>query len=146
MPTLTPTQSQAIRALLTHRSIRSAASTVGVNERTLRRWMQNPEFRFQVEQSQRDALSEVTASLQASAAAAVECLTAIVGRPSADSHVRVAASRTLLEYAYGATTRNYILRELERPSPIPVQTLPADPETPGNARIHPHTKGGSMPS
>ena len=67
---LTPTQTQAVRALLLNPTIKSAASAVGVNERTIRRWMKNPEFRFQVEQSQRDALSQVTARLQDAAGSA----------------------------------------------------------------------------
>lgn len=43
--TLTTQQRRAIAALLAHTTLQDAATTAQCNERTLRRWLQDPDFR-----------------------------------------------------------------------------------------------------
>ena len=42
---LSITQRRGLLALLTHPTIRQAAESIGVHERTVRRWLANPNFR-----------------------------------------------------------------------------------------------------
>ncbi|MEZ5365619.1 MAG: hypothetical protein R2748_25640 [Bryobacterales bacterium] len=42
---LSAIQRRGLLALLTHPTIRKAAQSIGVHERTVRRWLENPNFR-----------------------------------------------------------------------------------------------------
>jgi len=58
-------------ALLTEHSIQDAARKVDVSERTLRRWMQLPEFRDAFLQLRRENLQQVNARIQHNASSAL---------------------------------------------------------------------------
>src|SRR6185312_12645401 len=54
-PGLTPLQDKAVEAILQQPTLARAAAAVGVNERTLRRWMEEPVFRDAVQAARRAA-------------------------------------------------------------------------------------------
>src|SRR5690349_10490606 len=53
---LTPKQSLAVSALICHSTVKAAATSIGVTDRTLRTWMQSPAFRQALREAQREAL------------------------------------------------------------------------------------------
>jgi hypothetical protein len=55
---------QAISALLTHPTLAEAATTVGVGEVTLRRWLQQASFQTVYRQARREAVGQAIARLQ----------------------------------------------------------------------------------
>jgi len=63
MDTLNPTQLSAIGALLRCRTIKEAAAEVGCSERTIRRYLQNPEFLHELRQQQNAVLASVRAGV-----------------------------------------------------------------------------------
>ena len=64
----------AILALLSERTITAAAERSGINERTLRRWLDEPAFREEFEHARRVAFEAGMGRVQALAAKAVDTL------------------------------------------------------------------------
>ena len=96
---LTGNQEKAVAALLASRSLEDAAATPGlsVNEKTLRRWLKEPEFAAAVSEARREALEQAVIRL---AAVSVEAVAALeknlsCGRPA----VEVRAAVAVLEQA-----------------------------------------------
>lgn len=85
-------QACALTALLTAPSIAHAARSVGVGERTLRRWLdEDTAFRAAYRQARSEAMRQASARLQAAAGPAVDTLCELLGltkRP--DIRVRAA--------------------------------------------------------
>jgi hypothetical protein len=57
---LTPKQQRAVRALLEHKSVGEAASSIGVGERTLFRWLTDPAFKLALSAAESDLLDAAT--------------------------------------------------------------------------------------
>jgi hypothetical protein len=91
-------QDRAIAVLLTAPSIAAAADTLGVNERTLYRWLDDPAFRASYLVARREAFSQAVAQLQTMAAEGATVLLSIATDPTKPAHARVAAVRTMFEY------------------------------------------------
>ena len=58
---LKPSQARAVVALLREPTVAKAARHVGVNERTLRRWLADPGFRAALDDARREVFGEVLA-------------------------------------------------------------------------------------
>lgn len=88
-----------------------AAAAAGCSERTVRRWMDDPLFRGEVAAMQHAALDRAAAVLSANAAAAAERVTAMaVGPASIPASVRLAACRTVMDFATRLATRDILER------------------------------------
>ena len=76
----------AISALLTTRTLEEAAEACGINERTLRRWIEEPEFRAALTAASRQVLESSVVELSVDAQMAVETLRRNLrcGRPEAE--------------------------------------------------------------
>ena len=94
---LTRKTEAAIGALLASSSIPEAARACGVAERTLRTWMNRPDFLEAYDQARRQVLDQVLAHLQASAGEALDALLAVCRDPEARPAARVAAARAVLD-------------------------------------------------
>lgn len=95
---LTPKQQRAIAALLTERTLTAAAAKIGVGDKTLYRWLQQPSFRAELDAAETRIVDETARAvlrLQHAALAVVGLIMAD-GRESAS--VRLAAAKTALEY------------------------------------------------
>ena len=92
-------QRAAIDALLAHGDQTQAARAAGVADRTLRRWMHEPDFAATLTAAQDTVLDVVTADLVRAAGGAVALLTATVGNTDAALGLRLQAARTLLDAA-----------------------------------------------
>ena len=95
---LTPKQTKAIQALLTHSTKAEAAKAAGIGTRTLTDYLANDEFQREYS---RAARSLVIPALQA--------LREIVENPEEASGNRTAAARSLLEYGLRLTEFSDIL-------------------------------------
>jgi hypothetical protein len=72
---------QAIAALLTRPSIEDAARVAGVSEKTIRRWLQEPQFNARYLQARRDSVHQATARMQQAAGAAGTIILKLIDRP-----------------------------------------------------------------
>ena len=90
---------QAISALLTQPTLAEVATTVGVGEATLRRWLQQESFQAAYRQARREAVGQAIARLQQVTTVAVNTLEAILINPTARESAKVTAARTVLELA-----------------------------------------------
>ncbi|NIN91585.1 hypothetical protein GTO36_01020 [bacterium] len=93
---------EAIAALLTQPTIKEAAKSAGVGEKTLWRWLQNEEFRESYCDAKRRVVEEGISRLQQVCGEAVETLKEIMRDQEKPPSSRVTASRIILEMAVKA--------------------------------------------
>lgn len=92
---------QAIAALLNFPTIEGAAASIGIAPATLRRWLQETNFRGAYQEARREIMRQTGAQLQSAAKDAVDCLVK-VAKGGASEAARVSAARTILEQAFDA--------------------------------------------
>jgi len=94
---LTQMQHDAISALLLTRTLKAAAKSAGCGERTLRGWLDEPQFVAAYQAARRAAVGQSIARLQQISGAAVDRLKALLecGKPA----IELGAARTVLELA-----------------------------------------------
>jgi hypothetical protein len=113
---LSPSQLIAVAALLAGKTQVQAAKLAGVDDRTIRLWLQKSEFRLALREGRDALLREMTTALHARARAAVDTLSEVMRSRKADGHARVNAARTLMEMTVRtAETSDHVerLRDLE---------------------------------
>jgi hypothetical protein len=89
----------AIAALLSRPSIQDAAHVAGVDEKTLRRWLQDPEFKAQYLQARREVVVQSTARLQQATGPAGTTILKLMTDPSQPGAVRLRAALAVFELA-----------------------------------------------
>ncbi len=99
---LTPKQERALVALLDCAEVKGAARTAGVNESTLWRWLQSPEFQSRYRAARRQLVETAIAQLQSDCIIAVRVLREVAEDKGASASSRVAAAKTILEQSIGA--------------------------------------------
>ena len=107
----------AILALLSQRNVEEAARVGGISERTLYRWMQEPDFDGAYRAARRAAFSQSAARLQQMSSPAVTTLGKIMVDTSAPAASRVRAADSVLNHAAKAIEIEDIearVSELER--------------------------------
>jgi transposase-like protein len=87
----------AIAALLTQRNIEEAARTVNVSARTLRRWMQLPEFQAEYLQARQDVVRQTNAPLQQNSGVALSVLLKLTVDPTTPASVRSCNARYIVD-------------------------------------------------
>ncbi|MDA0204359.1 MAG: hypothetical protein O3A53_16250 [Acidobacteria bacterium] len=98
---LTNRQNRALKALLTAKSVAEAARKASVGARSLHRWMrEDPEFRRQLHETHRDSVSYAAHCLQQASVEAANNLARMVDDPDHATMPRIAAARTILEFAF----------------------------------------------
>ena len=103
-----------IIALLEQPTLERAASSVGISDVTLWRWLKKPEFRDAYQKARRDAFSRSIGRLQFATSAAVSCLLRILADPNAPAASRVRAADCVLNYAAKALELEDIETRLSR--------------------------------
>jgi hypothetical protein len=91
---------EAIAALLTCPTIREAAASIGVNETTLVRWLNDSTFKAEYQRARRQVLESALAKLQAATGKAVDTLVRLLEGDSPNAACRAAA--LILEHAHKA--------------------------------------------
>jgi hypothetical protein len=95
---LSPTQEQAIIALLNEQTLGRAAAAAKVGQRTLFRWLRQPAFSRAYRQARRDAFGQAIALTQRYAPLAVNTLAQVMMDKAAPHHAKVSAATTLLRF------------------------------------------------
>lgn len=89
-------QEEAIAALLTQRNVDEAAKSIGIDPKTLLRWMKVPEFKIAYREARRAAFSQTVARLQQGSSAAATTLLKIMVDQNAPYASRVRAAECVM--------------------------------------------------
>jgi len=98
-PATTARQRRFLTALLAAPTASAAAQTVGISERTARRYLADPAFRRALQERQDALLSEATRAALRWMLAALDVLASVAADEGAPAASRVAACRALLDCA-----------------------------------------------
>lgn len=92
-------QERAIAALINQPTILKAAQSIGVGERTLHRWMRQPEFVREYRRTRRETFAQAIGVAQRFAPLAVATLGQIMSDPKAGNAARVSAASMILKFS-----------------------------------------------
>jgi len=97
-------QQAAIIALLSAPTLRDASKKSGIPERTIYTWMKSDTaFQSAYRQARRDSVQVAIGRLQRISADAVETIKAIMKSEESNASVRLAAAKTILDFALRST-------------------------------------------
>ena len=91
-------QQQAILALLNQPTIKAAAKSCGVGERTLYRWLRDPDFARAFRAARRDSFAHAVSLAQRYASLAVHTLAKLMSDPACGHSAKVAAATGILKF------------------------------------------------
>lgn len=117
MVTLTQKQNRALIALLTQPTREEAAKAAGITSKTLRGYLEDPEFQAAYKTALAELLEDATTQAKQSLNPALTALREITEDGGQQAQARVSAARSLLEYSLKLTEQTDILeklRELEK--------------------------------
>jgi hypothetical protein len=117
---------EAIAALLSQRNVEDAARVVGVDAKTLLRWMKEPEFDAEYRSARRAAFGQSVARLQQASGAAVSTLLKLVVDPNVPASTRARCADSVLGHTAKAIELDDIearLAVLERATEASKQTM-----------------------
>lgn len=106
-------QVKALQALLEYPTLKQAAKAAGVHERTIRKYLDDPEFQDAYAKECRKLIGAATRKMQIALAPAIQTLVDITSDEREAPQVRVNAARTLLEYGLRMTEITDILSIVE---------------------------------
>jgi hypothetical protein len=95
---LTAKQHEGILALLSEPSIQNAAMKVGVTEKTIRRWLDQPEFAAEYRKAKRDAYTQAIGVVQRYATTAVNTVLRVMTDTASPPNARISAASALLRF------------------------------------------------
>jgi hypothetical protein len=90
---------RAILALITEPTLKKAAEAVGVSERTVRRWLDEPEFATAHSKARRQSFVQGLALANLYVPMSVQTLAKTQQDPTAPHSAKVAAAQALLKFA-----------------------------------------------
>lgn len=96
---LSAKQEDAILALLHEPTLGKAAESVGVDEKTIRRWLKEPAFEKAHREARRETFRQAIALTQRYAPMAVQSLLKIIADQKAPHSARVSAAGLLLKFS-----------------------------------------------
>ncbi len=114
-------QEEAVAALLTQRNVEEAARSVGIDPKTLLRWLKVPEFQNAFREARRAAFSQSVARLQQGSSAAATTLLKIMVDQNAPYSTRVRAAECVMNQTMKALELEDVearVSELERAARI----------------------------
>jgi hypothetical protein len=89
----------AITALLTRPSIEDAARVAGLGEKTLRRWLREPQFNAQYLRARREGVSQAVARMQQATGAAGTVVLKLMTDPNVPATVKLRAAECVFDRA-----------------------------------------------
>jgi pyocin large subunit-like protein len=95
---LTAKQETAIAALISEPTVDKAADAVGVNRRTLYRWLDEPAFTAKFHKARRQTFTHAVSMAQKYAPMALNNLAVIANDKTAPHSARVSASKAVLDF------------------------------------------------
>jgi len=94
---LSRAQLLAIPHLAAGNSIRATADTIGVSERSIRRWLRQPEFAAALREAEKEVWNATVRKLRALGEKAVNTLGRVLEDPGATPSARIQAARAILD-------------------------------------------------
>lgn len=110
---LTQKQHRALVALLTNPTKEAAAKAAGIESKTLRRYLANPEFREEYQKAFRSMVEDAARQAQQAIAPALSTLREIVEDTDEPAQARIQAARSTLEYALRLTEQLDMMGRIE---------------------------------
>jgi hypothetical protein len=107
-------QELALRAVISHPTLKEAAAAARVSETTLWRYMQDAAFSRRLREARRDAVNHAVIRLQRASSDAVTVLRDMMMREDAPASARIAAARTILDYAIRAVEIDELKARIEQ--------------------------------
>lgn len=111
--TLTQKQQRALAALLTNSTKEAAAKAAGIESKTLRRYLANPEFQSEYQKAVSGMIEDAATQARQSLSPALSCLREIVEDKNEQATARIQAARSTLEYALKLTEQTDILKQIQ---------------------------------
>jgi hypothetical protein len=106
-------QELALRAVISHPTLKDAAHAAGVSETTLWRYMQDAEFSRRLREARREAVNHAVIRLQRASGDAVTVLGDIMTNDSAPASARITAARAVLDYSMRAVETDELRARIE---------------------------------
>ena len=100
---MTPKKEKALAALLTSPTVKAAAQETGVESRTMRLYLKDPEFLAEYKRRCSSLLEDATNKAKAALPPAIERLSSIVMDDAQPTQYQIAACRALCEYSLRMT-------------------------------------------
>lgn len=110
---MTQKMQKALLALLTSPTKEQAAATAGITPKTLRSYLDNPEFQAEYRAAFSDLVRDAVRQAQKSLSPALDTLNDIMQDDDQNGQIRVSAARSLLEFGLKATEQLDIVDRLE---------------------------------
>lgn len=110
---LTQKQQRALVALLTSSTKEAAAKAAGIEPKTLRRYLADPEFQEEYRRAFASMVEDATRQAQQAIAPALSTLREIVEDREEATQARIQAARSTLEYALRLTEQLDILGRIQ---------------------------------
>lgn len=107
-------QELALRAVLSHPTLKEAALAAGISETTLWRYMQDEEFSKRLREARRDAVSHAVIRLQRASSDAVTVLRDLMMKDDAPASARITAARTVLDYSMRAVEMDELRARIDQ--------------------------------
>ncbi len=114
MSGLTAKQERAIAALLSESSIAAVAKQIGVTDRTVYRWLEEPAFAEAYRQARQQVVQQALVRVQALTSNAVMVLEAVMTEDGVPPGTRLSAAKVALEYAVKAVELEDLTARLTR--------------------------------
>jgi len=103
----------AVTALITNPTIKGAASECGIAEKTLHAWLKEEDFANRVREAQEEVTRQAIGRTLLSIGRSIETLEDIMQDATNNASPRVAAARTLLDYAFKVYELQTVQQRLE---------------------------------
>ena len=110
---MTPKKQKALVALLTQPTKEKAASAAGITSKTLRGYLDDPEFQAEYKKAFAGLVEDATRKVQQTLDPAVAVLREIMEDSDENGQVRVSAARSVLEYGLKMTEQTDIITRLQ---------------------------------
>ncbi len=110
---MTPKKQKALLALLTSPTREKAAATAGITSKTLRGYLDDPEFQAEYRKVFAQLVEDATRRVQQTLEPAVSVLREIMEDREENGQTRVSAARSVLEYGLKLTEQADILTRLQ---------------------------------
>ena len=95
-------------------SVKQAAAAGTVSEKTVRRWLDVPQFAAEVAGARKAVSKRIMAAVTSRAVQATEVLEEIMGNQKASPYARVQAAKSILDIAFKAIETSEIIERIEQ--------------------------------
>lgn len=109
---MTPKMQKALLALLSESTKERAAAAAGITSKTLRKFLDDPEFQSEYRKAFSGMVSDAVRQAQRTLSPALTTLEEIMKDDAQNGQIRVSAARSLLEFSLKATEQLDILNRL----------------------------------